>query len=275
MRRAAVRAVEPGACVLQRVPLGGELPEDTVASRFAARRMHLAWLVASVDRTTRPLHEEARVPTVPMPIATPNPEWIVPLERTPQAPGPARTLVVVTDPDAAATALPALRAAAQVARRHGELRIRLLGAPTALQGLQVHAAALRVASQVEVAPLPAFTTPGPADGCATWVAARGDLGVTAALWSMAARVPVIVAADSVASRLVADAGAGLVLRQESPADDAVAAAALARLLGHARERWLMGDAARDTALSHAAAPLADAVLLAIARATGAQLPASR
>jgi hypothetical protein len=268
MRRAAVRAVEPGACVLQRLPLGGTLPEDTVASRFAARRMHLAWLVPSVDRTTRTEGTPSRVPTVSMPIATPNMEWVTPLERVPQASAPARTLVVVANPEAPATALPALRAAAQVARRHAELRIRLLGTPTTLQGLQVHAAALRVASQVEVGPLPVLTGPGPVDGCATWVAAGGDLGVTAALWSMAAGVPVVVSSDSVVGRLVGATGAGLVLRQESPVDDAAAAAALARLLGHARERWLMGDAACDVALAHADGPLADAVLLAIEQASG-------
>jgi len=266
LRRVAVRALAPGACVLQRLPLGAALPEDSVATRFASRNVAPAWLVPSTDdrllARSSATPEKRRIPAVPIPFAVVHPS--VP----PQA-SPSRRLLLVPDPDAPQLATAALRVAALLLRRHPALRLTLHGTSSALQSLRVHAAALRIAAQVEIGPMPTFDEPPPTNVLATWVAARGDLGVTAALWAMRAGHPVVTAADSSVATLLDDRVSGVVVSGGSPYDEAVVASELARLFAHGDDRARMGDAATHRAEQFNLARLAQALRAAIDRAASA------
>lgn len=266
LRRVAVRALAPGACVLQRLPLGAPLPEDSVATRFVSRNVAPAWLVPSTDdrmlARSSATSESRRIPAVPIPMAVPAP-------LAAESPARARRLVVILDPDAPLVATSALRVASMVARRHPELRIALCGALSSLQPLRVHAAALGVASQVDVVPLPTFEDSPPADTLASWVAATGDLGVTAALWMMRAGHPVVASAPGDVATLLEDRISGVVVSGGAPYDDALTAAELARLFAHTDDRARMGEAAVHRALQFDDARLARALRSAIERAVAA------
>jgi len=266
LRRVAVRALAPGACVLQRLPLGAPLPEDSVATRFVSRNVAPAWLVPSIDDVflarSNATPEQRRIPAVPIPMATLPPE-------ADGEPARARRVLVILDPEAPLAGTSALRVAARLARRHREVRVSLCGVAGALQPLFVHAAALGVASQVDVLPMPAFDAPPPTDVLATWVTATGDLGVSAALWTMGAGHPVVASAHGPCAALLEDRISGVVVPGSSPYDEALAAAELARLLAHADERVRMGEAAVRRALPYDGARLARALRSAIDRAVAA------
>lgn len=263
LRRVAVRALAAGACVLQRLPHGAALPEDSVATRFVSRNVAPAWLVPSVDesllarRTATP--EKRRIPAVPIPFAVVGPADTA-------DPSPPRRLLLIPDPDAPQAATAALRTVSMLVRRHAGLRVTLHGTATALQPLRVHAAALRIAAQVDVRPMPTFDAPPPADVLATWVAASGDLGVTATLWSMHAGHPAVVLASSAAAPLVEDRVSGVVVPGASPYDEALVASELARLLAHDDDRVRMGAAAGRHAQRYDLGRLAQALRAAIDRA---------
>lgn len=260
LRRLAVRALAPGACVLQRLPLGAALPEDSVATRFVSRNVAPAWLVPSTDdrllARTSATPEKRRIPAVPVPFAVVGPAM-------PSEALPPRRLLLIPDPDAPHTATAALRTAAMVVRRHHELRLTLHGGTSALQPLRVHAAALRIAAQVDVRPMPTFDAPPPTDVLATWVAATGDLGATAALWAMRAGHPVVAVANNAVSSLVEDHVSGVVVSGSSPYDEALVASELARLLAHVDDRVRMGNAATQHSQRYDLARLALALRSAI------------
>lgn len=266
LRRVAVRALAPDACVLQRLPLDAALPEDSVATRFVSRNVAPAWLVPSTDdrvlARSSATPEKRRIPAVPIPFAVLRPAR-PPVER------PRHRLLLITDPDAPQTATAALRTVAMLARRHDELRITLHGSAATLQPLRVHAAALRIAAQVEVRSMPTLDAPPPADVLATWVAAAGDFGVTAALWSMSGGHPVIATANSAVASLVEDRVSGVVVPGGSPYDEALVASELARLLAHHDDRARMGEAAMQRAQRYDLARLALALRSAIDRAARA------
>ncbi len=266
LRRVAVRALAPGACVLQRLPLGAPLPEDSVATRFVSRNVAPAWLVPSTDDSVlaraSATPEKRRIPAVPIPFV------VLPRGTSSEA-SPRRRVLLITDPTAPQTATAALRTVAMLARRHEQLRITLHGSASTLQPLRVHAAALRVASQVDVHPMPTFETPPPADVLATWVAAAGDLGATAALWSMSGGHPVVATANSAVASLIEDRVSGVVVPGGSPYDEALVVSELARLLAHVDDRARMGDAAMQRAQCYDPARLARALRSAIDRAARA------
>jgi hypothetical protein len=266
LRRVAVRALAPGACVLQRLPLGEALPEDSVATRFSSRNVAPAWLVPSTnDRElarSSVIPGKRRIPAVPIPFAVPSPS-------IPAGGRPRHQLVLIPNPDAPEAASSALRTVAMVMRRHPVLRLTVHGSASVLQPLRVHAAALRIAAQVDVRPMPSFDARPSTDVLATWVAATGDLGVTAALWAMRAGHPVITMADSAVAALIDDRISGVVMPGMSPYDEALVAAELARLLAHEADRERMGDAALQHARQFDLARLARALRLAIDQAVAA------
>jgi hypothetical protein len=267
LRRLAVRAVASGACVLQRLALGAPLPEDSVATRFASRNVAPAWLVPSTNDTllarSSATPEQRRIPAVPIPIAVSAPR----LGSTPTtAP---RTLLLIAAPEAPLAATSALRVSAMLVRRHSALRVVLCGSPSMLQPLRVHAAALRVAAQVEVVPFPTFDDPPPADLLSTWVAADGDVGVSAALWSMRAGHPVVTMGEGDVAALLDDRVSGVLVPGGSPYDDALTASELARLLAQPADRARMGEAAMQRAQQFDEARLGRALRTAISRAQSA------
>jgi hypothetical protein len=266
LRRVAVRALSPGACVLQRLPLGAALPEDSVATRFVSRNVAPAWLVPSTEDSvlarSSVTPEKRRIPAVPMPFAVP-PSAARPESRAP------RQLVLIPDPEAPQAATAALRTAAMVMRRHATLRLTLHGTASALQPLRVHAAALRIAAQVDVRAMPTFDASAPTDVLATWVAADGDLGVTAALWAMRAGHPVVAPASSAVASLLEDRESGVVVPGGTSYDEALVASELARLFAHREDRTRMREGAVQRAQQFDLTRLARALRSAIDRAAAA------
>jgi hypothetical protein len=264
LRRIATRALPDSACVLQRLPLGAEVPGEPFAERFAGRRAPMAWLLADTGAPTAVAAEaaEGRTPARTMPFAC------AALEPGAAASphGGARTLLVLADPAVPSGAIPALRAAAAVARREPGVQIRLHGEPADVQSLRVHAAALGVAAQVSAAPLPTLLDAPPPDAFATWVAASGDFAASAALWSLAAGVPVIAPRESDAAAFVSDHVSGLLVAARAPDDDARAASGLSWLLANARASALIAEAARRRASAYTPDRLADRVLDAVTAA---------
>ena len=152
-----------------------------------------------------------------------------------------RTIVCVQAPGARLATQTVLRAAALLAPRHPELRVRLVGPGGDDEGLRMHAAALGVtrvviagAPGVDAAPL----LPG-AD--LAWVVADGDDGALGALDAMAAGVPVLVPRGGTAARYVAHGVDGVHL---APGDVHATAAVIARLLAAPAARAAMGQAGR-------------------------------
>jgi hypothetical protein len=266
LRRLAMRALDAGACVLQRLPLGAPLPEDSVTTRFVSRNVAPAWLVPSTSDAllarSSATPEPRRIPAVPIPMAVQAPS-VMPVPYEP------RRLLVIAPPEAPLAATTALRVLAMLVRRHSALRVVLCGSPSALQPLRVHAAALRVAAQVDVMPLPTFDDPPPVDLLITWVAAAGDLGVSAALWSMRSGHPVVTTGEGEVATLLEDRISGVLAPSRSPDDDARTAAELARLLAQPADRARMGEAAMQRAQQFDDVRLGRALRTAIACAQSA------
>lgn len=138
-------------------------------------------------------------------------------------------------------AIAALRVMAQLAPRHPELRLALLGPESAAEELRMHAAALHLTRTV------AFL--GERDDAVEvyraatlgWVAAEGDEAAYGCLDLTALRVPVLAARSAVAATYVADGITGLLFDSLDPSK---LAAAVTRLLARAEERQAMGEAGR-------------------------------
>jgi hypothetical protein len=296
LRRLAMRAAAPGTCVLHRLPLGTESPETTVFTRFAERRVHAGWLVPTVQGGPAVRGAPAAVgeASFPLPLIAPDPEngsvaghvgfarARGPVGGAPAASG---ALLLLPDQDDVTSAMPALRAAAAVARHDATLRLVLLGDPAVMQPLRVLAAALRVASALDVLPRPAADAPwqpggwpAPADRdrssarqalspVGLWSCARGDEGATLAFAAMHASLPLLVASDHDLAPTVRAHASGLVMPAGSPTADALAASALAGLCAHHDDRRRLAIAARAHAAEHEAAAAVDRLLLAVTRLT--------
>ncbi len=261
MRRRAARAIGDTGCVLQRLVFGADVPAETFLSRLAARRSPSALLVPQFDDTRFEAGGKRRVPLYAIPLVTAiaDDEPRAASRETP-------VLLVVPDADAPLDALPVLRAAAQVARRHDTLRVHVLGAPRTTQGLRVQAAALRMAAHVTTGPLLPGQVDVPAGTIAAWITAGGETGVAVALAAMARRVPVLLPTVSELAPAVADRITGVLLDAADPLADAIAAGHIARLIGHDDEQRSMGAAARARMQRlHDEHGLADAVIDGVER----------
>ncbi len=265
LRRLLGRTVSENGCVLQRLAFG-EAPEAaSFGSRLFSRRVPSAYLLPTLREkasTSRALSDNA---TCEIPMAV-SPRDDVVFQAARETP----VLVMVPHPEAPHESLSALRAAAQVAKRHPELRIHLLGAPEALQPLRVHGAALQIASQLTTGPLGAGGFLLPVGAFAAWVIAEGDAGASVALHAMAQRVPLLLWSESTLMPLLEHGVTGRALGGEGVPAETLAAAELARLIAHDNEQRALGSAARLRAQRlHAPQRLYDAVLEAVARVQSA------
>ena len=265
LRRLLARLMVDSGCVLQRVPFGDAVPEESLTSRLRFRRVPQARLVPLLGDVEMPGAITQRVPQFAVPLVAEIPDVAV---RT----STRETPVVLVVPDGAAplNALPALRAAAHVARRHEELRIHLLGVPSQIQELRVYAAALHLSAQLTTGPLTIGLPDIPAGTVAAWITAEGDAGASAALSAMAQRIPVLVPSTSSVAPAIADRVTGVVFDASETLSDAVGAGVMARLIAHDDEQRSMGAAARARVQRlHSAASLGDAVLDVVERVLAA------
>lgn len=265
LRRILARLLAERGCVLQRVPFGEAVPAASLTSRVWFGRVPQAMLVPTLEERGAAAPGTSRAPAFAVPIvaATEEVEVVTATRETP-------VLLVVPDASSPLTALPALRAAAHVARRHAELRVHLLGVPSEIQELRVYAAALHLASQLTTGPLTVGMSDIPAGTVAAWITAEGDAGASAALHVMAQRIPVLVPGASAVAPAIADRVTGALLDAGGNLSDAAGAGALARLIAHDDEQRSMGAAARARVQRlHRSALLAEAVLDAAERVLAA------
>lgn len=268
VRRLAVRILGDHGVVLHRLELDESPPAESFARRLSARRTPCALLVPTLaERLPDPTASE-RVPriAIPMAVALSASDAV---SASPTGDGrsnaPTRisppVLIVVPDSTHPLGALPALRAAGRVVKRHADLRILLLGSPQVTQGLEVQAAALGISHAVSAAPFPHGALELPRGAFAAWITATGDVGANTLLSAMAQSLPVLVGVDSSLAPAVSDRVTGMLLDDTEPLADAIAAGHLARLLSHQDEHHAMGAAASARAHRlYGADRLTDAVL---------------
>ncbi len=265
LRRLLARTVAEHGCVLQRLAFGAAPQEASLGSRLFSRRVPSAYLLPTLREKISTAREPANNNTCEIPMAV-SPREDVLFQAARETP----VLVIVPHPEAPHESLSALRAAAQVAKRHAQLRIHLLGAPEALQPLRVHGAALQIASQLTTGPLGDGSRMLPVGTFAAWVIAEGDSGASVALHAMAQRVPLLLWAESTLMPLVEHGVTGCVLGGEGVLAESLAAAELARLIAHDNEQRALGGAARlRVQRLHGPERLYDAVLEAVTRVQSA------
>jgi len=233
------------AAVLRRVPTGATLSLG-VRARLALRLCATGFVFASKDDLARaPGISRARIsPSVaPLGVDAHAYDAVRPASRAAiGAAGGTRLLVCVFDRAHRARAANVLRVVALLAPRHPELRLVFIGPGSDDHELRMHAAALRVTSQVSFL--------GERDDYLSvlsvadlgWVVAEGDNGVYGVLDLLASRVPVLAERGTTAQHYVADGIVGLVL---PPGDPPGTAAAVTRLLAHDEQRAMMGAAGRS------------------------------
>lgn len=212
----------------------GKMPDDQNAglpwrARFALSRARISWWGA--DRLVVGWPEPELAPGTDeqvrrLPIAT-NEVVLV----------PGRTL----DDD---TVL-ALRAIAQVRSRHPELRLLLVGDASSLQATRLHAAALDLASSIQLVGPDAVLEHTLGHARAAWITAAGDMGAVSTLAVMQQGLPVIVPQRASYRDLVLPGGTGVLA---SPDALVPMAAELARMLADdvMHERMSRAAAARAT-----------------------------
>lgn len=134
----------------------------------------------------------------------------------------------------------ALRAASRIVSRHPDLRITLLGQPSALQALRVHAGAVGLAERLDVVPVDALLSPGRFSAAAVWVTNTGDDAAACIVAAMMRRIPVIVPRGFDTEALVAPRITGFIADET---DLAGIVASLAHLMADASDHQAMGAAA--------------------------------
>ncbi len=258
-RRLITRVLPSGSCVLQRLPLFAAPPAESFLTRVAPRGVSYAYLVPQLALEDAAHAQSHRIFRQPVPLAV---DVAPDAERSATRETP--VIVVVPDAEHPMHALPALRAAVRLVRRHPSLRVHLLGPAPLLQGLKVQAAALRIADHVTTGTLRVDRLDVPAGSVAVWIAADGDVGAAALLQAMTARLPTLLSGTSALAPLIADRVTGVLVNLHERTSDAVAAGHLARLIAHDDERRSMGAAARARAQRlHSSERLGASILAAV------------
>jgi glycosyltransferase involved in cell wall biosynthesis len=179
------------------------------------------------------------------------------------APPQSRLVVCVFEPTARARISVVLRTMAQLAPRHPELRLAIVGPGSDDENLRMHAAALGITNVVgflgeredELAVL--------ASADVGWVAANCDAAAFAYMDLMALRIPVIAEREPLAQHYVADGITGVLI---PPSDAPETAALVATFLAKGDQRAAMGNAARARIAREFPEP---AMMEGFERATGA------
>jgi hypothetical protein len=173
-------------------------------SRVSARLSKVVLLVPSSGETMA-LPREVR--TVRAPVALPDqarsrPQLSWEDEETPA------TIACIPDERGAAASF-CLRAFARLRQRRPDLTLMLLGDPSRMQSVRIHAAALGLTDHIRTLPESALFERQQLDVAAVWVASRGDDGALAAVASMARGLPVIVERNNDVAAFVAHRITGL------------------------------------------------------------------
>jgi len=157
------------------------------------------------------------------------------------APSQSRLVACVFEPSARARMSVVLRTMAQLAPRHPELRLAVVGPGSDDENLRMHAAALGITNVVSFLGEREDELAVLASADVGWVAANCDAAAFAYMDLMALRIPLIAEREPLAQHYVADGITGVLI----PSSDAPETAALvAMFLAKGDQRAAMGNAAR-------------------------------
>ena len=157
------------------------------------------------------------------------------------APSQSRLVVCVFEASARARMSVVLRTMAQLAPRHPELRLAVLGPGSNDENLRMHAAALGITNVVSFLGERLDDLAVLASADVGWVAANCDAAAFAYMDLMALRIPLIAEREPLAQQYVADGITGVLI---PPSDAPETAALVATFLAKGDQRAAMGNAAR-------------------------------
>jgi glycosyltransferase involved in cell wall biosynthesis len=157
------------------------------------------------------------------------------------APSQSRLVVCVFEPSARARMSVVLRTMAQLAPRHPELRLAVVGPGSNDENLRMHAAALGITNVVSFLGEREDEHAVLASADVGWVAANCDAAAYAYMDLMALRIPLIAEREPLAQQYVADGITGVLI---PPSDAPETAALVAMFLAKGDQRAAMGNAAR-------------------------------
>ena len=238
----AVRLATPSR-IIRRISAGAAFQAGR-ASRIASRMASATALFNSEQERDNAAAAGLQVPSAVAPLGVdvtayddvrPAPRESVGL------PPQSRLLVCVFEPSARARMSIVLRTMAQIAPRHPELRLAVVGPASADENLRMHAAALGITNVVSFLGEREDERAVLASADLAWVAANCDAAAFAYMDLMALRIPLIAEREPLAQHYVADGITGVLI----PASEAPETAALvATLLAKGDQRAAMGNAGR-------------------------------
>jgi glycosyltransferase involved in cell wall biosynthesis len=238
----AVRLTSPSR-VIRRISAGAVFQEGR-ASRIATRMASVTALFNSEQERRNAANAGLAAPSAVAPLGVDVAAYdgVRPATReSVGAPSQSRLVVCVFEPSARARMSIVLRTMAQLAPRHPELRLAVIGPGSDDENLRMHAAALGITNVVgflgerddELAVL--------ASADVGWVAANCDAAAFAYMDLMALRIPLIAEREPLAQQYVADGITGVLIPQSDPPETA---ALVATFLAKGDQRAAMGNAAR-------------------------------
>jgi glycosyltransferase involved in cell wall biosynthesis len=238
----AVRLGSPTR-LIRRIAAGATFQEGR-ASRLAARMAAVTALFNGEPERRNAVNAGLSVPSAIAPLGVDVAAYddVRPAPRDSiRAPSQSRLVVCAFEPTARARMSIVLRTMAQLAPRHPELRLAVVGPGSDDEDLRMHAAALGITNVVsflgerddELAVL--------ASADVGWVAANCDAAAFAYMDLMALRIPLIAEREALAQQYVADGITGVLIPQS---DAPETAALVATFLAKGDQRAAMGNAAR-------------------------------
>jgi glycosyltransferase involved in cell wall biosynthesis len=238
----AVRLTFP-SLVIRRVPAGAAFQAGR-ASRIASRMAAVTALFNSEQERLQAVNAGLSGPTavasLGVDVATYDDVRPAPREHI-SAPPQSRLVVCVFEPTARARMSIVLRTMAQLAPRHPELRLAVVGPSSNDENLRMHAAALGITNVVSFLGEREDELAVLASADVGWVAANCDAAAFAYMDLMALRIPLIAEREPLAQHYVADGITGVLIPQS---DAPETAALVATFLAKGDQRAAMGNAAR-------------------------------
>ena len=238
----ALRLGGGAGAVIRRLPPFAVVNQSRGA-RFATRIAPTGLLFSTeADRQAADM-KRYRVPSAVAPLAVDLAEHESAREITKASlgvPTDSRLVVCVHDGGDKRRVLTVLRTLAQLAPRHPELHLAVIGAARQ-DDLRMHGAALGINRMVTYLGARDDELSIIRSANVGWVAADGDAAALAALDFMAFRTPVLAERNPLTEHYVADGIAGVLL---APADPTTTAASAAAFLAKEEQRVAMGNAGR-------------------------------
>jgi glycosyltransferase involved in cell wall biosynthesis len=238
----AIRLTSP--CRLIRRISAGAAFETGRATRIATRLASVTALFNSEQERRNAATAGLSVPSAvaPLGVDVSSYDEVRPASReSVGAPSQSRLVVCIFEPSARARMSVVLRTMAQLAARHPELRLAVVGPGSDDENLRMHAAALGITNVVSFLGEREDELAIIASADVGWVAANCDAAAFAYMDLMALRIPLIAEREPLAQHYDADGITGVLI---PPSDAPETAALVATFLAKGDQRAAMGNAGR-------------------------------